>query len=202
MKTIQAQYNDLQRRIASGVHIPSLYHANTYSTSALMLLFFSQNLGKICTKKELITYLRKFKALTSDPQPRHIGMQWGFYFLVSGAYHPRARRILRPGEYCLMALKKHLLKPFTVGHRYCKISNSSFESLKAKYHNRCIVCGSKEGQPHFKNPTIRVTLQKGHADPRKPLDIKTNCVPMCSICNRAYKNNFIINNNGILKAIK
>ena len=200
-KSIEEIYNYISARAPKHVHVPLLLSktkGRKYTLNALMLIFFVRNLGKIMTKKELLSFLKRYKY--HEAQPRHIGMQWGFNFLVNGSWHPRAKRKLSAGEYCLMALTKQTIH--TRIHRKVCISNKDFLGLKQRYDHRCIICSSKEDELHFKNRSLITKLEKGHCNPLKPLDINTNCVPICQFCNRAYKNKFIINKNGILSTIK
>jgi hypothetical protein len=163
-----------------------------------MLVYFYQNLGKIVQKKDLVAFLRRYKCMSLDPQPRHMGMQMGLHFLIQGSWHPRARRILKAGEYCLFALRK---PPVLVKHRMSKIHSNDFCKILEIYDKRCAICGSQQGQPHLKNKNVLTQLQKGHCDPQKPIDFKNNCMPVCMMCNRVYKNRFVFNLNGYITRV-
>jgi hypothetical protein len=75
----------------------------------------------------------------------------------------------------------------------------NFESIKAKYQNRCATCGAEEGKPHW-NPYYAesgepVRLQKGHMNPHHPLD-EGNVIPQCQFCNKLYRNWLVFDVNG------
>lgn len=161
-----------------------------------MVVFFALHLGRIVTKRELLVFLREAGVDTPDPQPRHLGMQVGLNFLVQGCWHPRAKRALGRGEYCLLDLKTCHPNHQTM-HRTSMLEKSDFLDIKAVYKHRCACCGSLEGEPHLKNELLMTTLERGHCDPRKPLDAD-NCIPMCTVCNRVYKNSAVFTKRGFV----
>ena len=70
-----------------------------------------------------------------------------------------------------------------------------WENIKEAYDCRCATCGSKEGEPSFKDRTVITKLEKGHMDPSKQLtDI--NCIPQCTICNKAFRDWWIFDSTG------
>ncbi len=70
-----------------------------------------------------------------------------------------------------------------------------WENIKEAYDCRCATCGSKEGEPNFKDRTVITKLEKGHMDPSKQLtDI--NCIPQCTICNKAFRDWWIFDSTG------
>lgn len=183
------------------VVVPKLVNDKShYNVSGLSMLFFYLNLGKIKSKIDLIRFLRQHKCCRfTQPHPRHFGIQYGFHFLVQGSFHPRYRRCLRPGEYCLYSVSKvhPNLQQHKTSHRSVAPNKTSFASLKEDYKNLCAVCGSKEGEPNNKNRTLRTKLEMGHCHPRMPLTLD-NCIPMCTYCNHVYKDRFIFNKRGII----
>lgn len=70
--------------------------------------------------------------------------------------------------------------------------------MKKRYAYRCASCGSSEGEPHLKNALLTTSIEKGHMDPRKLLDV-ANCIPMCAMCNGVYKDKAVFNKNGFIK---
>jgi hypothetical protein len=167
-----------------------------HTVSGLMLVFFAARLGKVSTKTELVDFLRAMKCPTLDPQPRHLGMQVGLNFIVQGCYHPRAKRALRRGEYCLLDLKRSHPSHASM-HRAKALPRLSWEPLKLLYGGRCACCGSVEGERHLKNAHLITTLERGHCDPRRPLT-DDNCVPMCKLCNMVYKDKAVISRRGFV----
>ena len=199
---IVREYKIVIAKLPPKVRIPKLYSSRLgsckYTLSSLMLIFFARNLGRVVNKRDLIEFLRQHNCLSYDPQPRHMGMQWGLHFLVQGSYHPYARRVLKAGEYSLLALKKPRLDT-AHNHRSMVIDPKRFEDLVKAYNDRCAVCGSTRNAPHLKNPRVLTHLERGHCDPTKPLNIKTNCIPICMMCNRVYKNKVIFTKTGFVK---
>jgi len=167
-----------------------------HTVGGLMLVFFAARLGKVLTKTELVDFLRAMKCPTLDPQPRHLGMQVGLNFIVQGCYHPRAKRALRRGEYCLLDLKRSHPSHASM-HRVKALPRLSWEPLKLLYGGRCACCGSVEGERHLKNAHLVTTLERGHCDPRRPLT-DDNCVPMCKLCNMVYKDKAVISRRGFV----
>ena len=166
-----------------------------YTIGGLMLVFFSSQLGSVATKEQLVTFLRAHRCRTTDPQPRHMGMQCGLNFLVSGCWHPRLHRVLRRGEYCLLDLRN--AHPSLATMHRAKGINIDFDAIKSAYSCRCACCGSEEDQAHLKNALLVTTLERGHCDPRLPLSSE-NCIPMCKMCNMVYKDNAVLSKRGFV----
>jgi hypothetical protein len=200
-KMVQA---GLRRSKLHTIRLPSLRDAKgAYTVGGLMVAFFGENVGRVVTKEDLVRYLRSHGCQSVDPQPRHLGMQIGLNFLVQGCKHPRSGRVLRQGEYCLLDVARAHPNHHTM-HRARPTSsrgsgNLDFESIKAVYEHRCVCCGSREGQPHLKNKHLLTRLDRGHCDPRLPLD-ETNCIPMCTTCNMVYKDRAVINKRGFISS--
>lgn len=183
------------------VRIPQLYNKdNNFSITGLSIVYFYMHLRKIVTKHDLTVFLRKYGCCKiNPPNPRHLGMQYGFFFLVRDSYHPKYRRTLRPGEYSLYSIAKEHPSITEHGstHRRIKLSSYEFNKLKLKYDCRCAVCGSKEGEANFKNKTVTTKLEKGHMNPAHELSA-SNCIPICTVCNQVYKNNYVFNSRGLI----
>ena len=179
------------------VKLPNLVRKDgKYTVGGLTLVFFASRMGEIGRKADLNRFLRTMRCESTDPQPRHLGMQNGLNFLVKGCYHPMAGRVLRSGEYSLLDLvSTH--PSANMMHRSCTVSGTWFDRLKTQYGRRCACCGSEEGGRHYKNTHIITTLDKGHCDPRKPLK-NTNCIPMCTLCNMVYKDHAVFNRRGFI----
>ena len=203
VKDIKAKYEDIQRAIArkpakDRPKLPALKKCDKYTIQGLTLTFFACHLGKIVNKIDLVLFLRRMRVSTTDPQPRHLGMQNGFDFLVAGCRHPKCGRVLKCGQYCLLSMSKRHPSHEGTSHRAMKVSDIQFERLKRSFVCRCASCGSSEGEPHLKNKRLETRLEKGHMDPRKEL-VVSNCLPMCSMCNGVYKDKAVFNRNGFIK---
>ena len=107
--------------------------------------------------------------------------------------------ICEKGEYALIDLE-NVYEGWTPKARQNNLTNTSWAGLKNHYKNSCATCGATEGKPHQKNKTMVTKLEKGHKDPSLPLD-ETNIIPQCTLCNKAYKDNFMFDDNGYVKAI-
>jgi hypothetical protein len=169
-----------------------------YTIQGLAFVFFGQNMGQVMHKRDLISFLKRHGCHTVDPQPRHLGMQFGLDFLVMRSYHAKLKRALKAGEYCLRSLTTTHPKPFASEHRCSHVTKQAFARLKKHYAHRCSCCGSKEHESNFKNPKIITVIEKGHKDPRKPLTVG-NCIPLCTMCNHVYKNNVVFTERGFVK---
>lgn len=207
-RIVKAKYDDisakLRRRCGKNVKIPNLINpqGTAYTILGLSFVFFGENVGKVVNKSDLLQFLRRHGCKTSDPQPRHLGMQYGLDFLIMGSLHPKTKRKLRAGEYCLKTLSSSHPSVFSLHHRRVVNLNAvTFNALKKKYAYRCACCGSLEGHPNYKNLRVITTLEKGHMDPRKELSVH-NCIPVCGICNKVYKNKYLFNARGFVKPLK
>lgn len=187
-----------RNRLQGHVRLPRLTSniRGKYTVSALMLIYFFKNIGKVRTIVELKAFLVAHGCQSMNPQPRHLGMQNGFKFLVRNCIHPGLDRPLRQGQYCLLDLMgAHPSAAFQ--HRKTTMTTQKFRGLCSRYDQRCAVCGSRDGEPHFKNTLLVTTIERGHADPRRPLT-PGNCIPMCRLCNCAYKDKAAFNKRGMV----
>ncbi|MEK9894846.1 MAG: hypothetical protein VW518_00285 [Burkholderiaceae bacterium] len=160
------------------------------SKNSFTLCYLYERIGEVVSKEELTDFIRLYWPNTADAQQgRHLGRQNGFYILgkASGV-----------NGYKLVTLEKphpSYVKDKTVG-----ISAASFEELKKVYDYKCATCGNEEGKADRYNKDIIVKLEKGHMDPRKPLE--DNCIPQCRECNGQYKDKYVFNQQGrILKSL-
>ena len=212
-KALDQEYAVLQSQAHKSIRVPRLRgtHGSLTSTG-LALLFFYRNMGKVRTLSQLKEFMAACNhPAVKDPQPRHLGLQHGFRFLVQGSKHPKTRRLLRAGEYCLLTVKQPHINFICQrgskkgqrqvgGHRTCTVNASMFERIKEKYARRCAHCGSVQGEPHLKNRLVITSLQMGHMDPRQPL-VPGNCIPLCSVCNRVYKDKVLFTVRGYVRPL-
>jgi predicted restriction endonuclease len=126
-------------------------------------------------------------------QARHLGAQKGWYILSGGRRDINEEKIPR-GSYKLVTLEKPY-PGFNLDRRRTNFDKKDFEKLKKEYNYRCATCGSKEGEPHYHWPNTITTLQPGHMDPNKPLELG-NIIPQCAKCNRPDRNRWIYDNKG------
>lgn len=193
-----AQIVALVARAHLPVRMPRLCNGPRYTVAALMLVFFYRHLGKVKTIAQLKAFLEEQGCESMNPQPRHLGMQNGFRFLVRNCVHPQLKKPLKQGQYCLLTMMSaHPSAGFQHRTRAAALTTARFRKLCSSFGGRCAVCGSKEGEPHLKNPLLQTTIERGHANPCRPLTVG-NCIPMCRLCNCAYKNKATFNSRGII----
>lgn len=196
--TAYSRINALVVRKRLQVRMPRLRTGCRYTVNALMLIYFFKNLGHVRTIAQLKDFLVAHGCTSINPQPRHLGMQHGFMFLVQNCVHPALPRPLKQGQYCLLNLTTaHPSATCRHRERDPRMTSASFRLMCRRFDHRCAVCGSKEGEPHFKNALLLTTIEKGHADPRRPLTVR-NCIPMCRLCNCAYKDKAAFNTRGMV----
>lgn len=186
----------IKRRLS--VRVPRLCTGANFTVAALTLVFFYLNIGSVRSISDLRDFLLEHGCQSLSPQPRHLGMQRGFRFLVQNCVHPRLKSTLRRGQYCLLTLATaHPSTACQQRHRDSSLTDAKFQGLCRRFAGRCAVCGSKEGEPHLKNALLCTTIERGHADPRLPLTLR-NCLPMCRLCNCVYKDRVAFNSRGII----
>lgn len=179
-----------------GVNLPKLYNSNDnkkFSINALVLVYLYYNYPntRIVSKKELTKFVRTYYPDTTDvQQARHLGAQSGFWIIAGG--RDNIVDSIPRGSYKLHTLAKPYPN-FKKERRETSIK--SWKELKERYHNRCVTCGSEEGQPHYHWTETKTKLQKGHIDPNKKLDIG-NTIPQCQKCNQADKNRWVYDDKG------
>lgn len=84
--------------------------------------------------------------------------------------------------------------------RLGQISAEDFEGLVKAFGNRCATCGGVLGEPDPRYGDEVIKLQRGHQDPFGPGD-KSNIIPQCQFCNRAYKSDYVFDDKGRVKAV-
>lgn len=85
--------------------------------------------------------------------------------------------------------------------RQGQLAAGTFEELKRAFGNRCATCGAIEGEPDPRYGRDRVSLQQEHRDPAKPDTDRGNIIPQCSLCNRQYRNDFVFDEKGRVRAV-
>lgn len=180
-----------------GVKLPEGFSGSPRkpTKNGLVLMALYKYAGQIVTKSELTEMVRSFYPDTSDvQQARHLGRQGGFYIL-SGNRNDSHHIELRSGDYCLVSLRETYPGFIERNNPRAARGGKDFDELRARFDFRCATCGSKEGEPNFKNLSQLTALQQGHMNPNLPLSME-NMIPQCSECNRAYKDKFIFDGNG------
>ncbi len=103
----------------------------------------------------------------------------------------------------------HKLNPYkpsltflnTDARKQSRLVAKDFNELKEIYGHRCATCGAREGRPDPRYGEEKVSLQQGHQDPNKPGDDRGNIIPQCQFCNRSYKNDYVFDDKGRVRAV-
>ncbi len=127
-------------------------------------------------------------------QVRHLGLQYGYNILKGGDNILKGGEKIKQSHYMLVDLE-NTYNGFIKDKRKGKITNKNWTSLLLEYDNKCVNCGSVNGEPLRWDKNKTTKLAQGHMDPRKPLTID-NAIPQCNICNQQYKNKAIFNKRG------
>lgn len=84
--------------------------------------------------------------------------------------------------------------------RQGRISAEDFESLIKTFGNRCATCGGVQDEPDPRYGGDVIKLQRGHQNPHRPGD-RSNTIPQCQFCNRAYKDDYEFDDKGRVRAV-
>lgn len=198
-KNIEKTYaliKDMHKRYLEneGVKLLKLKDKNGYTRAALVLVYLAQGYPdtKTVTKEELTKFISKRCGTNDVRQTRHLAAQNGWY--IESGTRGDADSELKDGEYKLKTLEKSY-PGFNAQKRKSYLTDDDGEEIKKDYGNRCVCCGSKEGEFHLLWKNTVTELQKGHMDPSKPLE-KGNVIPQCSKCNQPDLNYWVYNKNG------
>lgn len=85
--------------------------------------------------------------------------------------------------------------------RQGRLRARDFEEVKRAFGNRCATCGAADGEPDPRYGGARTELQQGHQDPSGPADDPENIIPQCGPCNRQYRDDFVFDNRGRVRAV-
>ena len=185
-----------QNYLASrGVKLPEWRSAKS------LWLVYLYKFRKYQVHKDTISdFVRNLKKIGRDQQVRHLAAD-GWYLLNRNEYIPETNQKVANGYHVLFDIKNP--KPtflYKILKREGRLSAKCWEELKIVYDNRCVNCGALENHHHPRFRDTIVILQKGHIDPNKPAVLE-NIIPQCQICNQTYKDNFVYDENGYIKAI-
>lgn len=174
---------------------------NKNTAMAAQLIYLSNHIGEIVAKDDIADFVQKhIKSAKKDQQIRHLGSQKGWYVLNKNQITPNGE-FIKSGYHCLVTLEDPL--PGWLENKQRRknnLSSKEFGKIKELYNYQCATCGAKEGENHRKFLNEIVKLQKGHKNPSCGLD-KGNIIPQCQICNQAYLNKWIFDENGFVHAL-
>lgn len=122
-------------------------------------------------------------------QISYLGQQYGYNILKGGDKFKDIK--IKKSHYMLVDLE-NTYNGYIKDKRKEKITEELWIKIKKEYDNKCINCGSIEGEPMRWNKNKITELSQGHMNPTKILTFD-NVIPQCSICNQQYKNKTIFN---------
>ncbi len=125
-------------------------------------------------------------------QVRHLAQQYGYNILKGGDIFNDKK--IKKSHFMLVNLTKPF-KSFIKDKRKGKLNNENWIQILTEYDNKCVNCGSVQGEPLRWAKNKITELTQGHMDPRVELSVN-NVIPQCSICNQQYKNKAIFNKRG------
>lgn len=169
---------------AKGVKLPT-----ENSVLGLALECLVENMGQfnhIDAIKEYVVNRRGVPLTGGDPcQVRHLGGQYGF-------------NIIKEGRNCHQLVNLTETRPgFIAERRNVELTEQGWRDLLEEYDFMCVNCGSKEGESLRWNRTENTVLQRGHMDPRLPINL-ANCIPQCQFCNQRNRNRAVFDNRGMV----
>lgn len=170
------------------------------SNKMYWLVYLYKFQGKAVSKDVITAFVQEHKPNASgDQQVRHLSAQNGYYVLGKNGKYKGEKMPL--GYYMLVDLTKP--DPNWKDNeekRSITLSTNDFDLLKKNFNFCCATCGGRENTTHPRTGK-RITLQKGHMDPSKPLELG-NIIPQCEYCNQnVYKNDFIFSPFGYPESI-
>lgn len=178
------------------VKFPSyLKNKNKFSKKALQLIFLKKHELKLVHKDQVSEFV-SFYEKCKDIQVRHLGSQSGWNILNKGE---KIDNFEIPSGYHILVSTKRPKSGYNQSKRELVLNAKDFEDIKKAYDFKCATCGSKEGQKHRYKENI-VKLQKSHIDPNKELS-NDNAIPQCQFCNQQYKDNFIFDEEGMIRKL-
>ena len=107
----------------------------------------------------------------------------------------------KPGIHRLDPYKPSLAFINTEARRRARLGAVDFDEIKKIYGGRCATCGAREGRPDPRYGDEKVALQKGHQNPDMSGDNAQNIIPQCQFCNRTYKDDFVFDDKGRVRAV-
>ena len=182
---------DIHQRflLKHGVKIPNTDQYSTHSKS-IWLSVLHHYFGQF-VNKNLISDIckRDYPELGHDQQVRHLKRD-GWNLSSEG----RGNHKLDPYRPSPEWINEQV-------RRTGRLTASSFQDIKTLYGHCCATCGAREGQPDPRYGSEEVALEQAHQDPNEHSNDPDNILPQCQFCNKAYKNDFVFDNKGRVKAV-
>jgi hypothetical protein len=174
-----------------GVRLPG---AKSQHGMALCCLFENLNCAvSIETIREYIVTRGGQPKGGDSVQVRHLAMQYGWNMLKGDQNTPDGKKV--PKSHFMLLDTKTPHPGFIAEVRSSTLTADEWTAIKTRYGNKCVNCGSADGEPMRWDEYSTTVLQKGHMDPRKALTAD-NVIPQCRCCNQQYKDKAVFNERG------
>ena len=190
---LQKAWEDIQEihKEHLAVHDVKIPHASQYNErqKAMWLAMLYLNRKREVHKDEMSTLARRdMPHLGADQQVRHLKRD-GWALSGKRGYH-RLDPFTASPEFIRLSARRRR-----------RLSAEDFEQLKKAFGGRCATCGARESQPDPRYGGDPVVLQPGHKNPAEAGDDPANILPQCQFCNRGYKDDFVFDDKGRVRAI-
>ena len=156
------------------------------SVTLLQLIYLRHHYQEAVDKNEIGHFVQKYVPDASlDQQCRHWKSKgWD----VQGRGGHDGKGMPLPAScYCLTSLGPSADFMRRRTRDLGRVVATDFNDLINCYERRCGMCG--------KEPSKGQSLEQGHMDPRKPLDL-SNVIPICPSCNKWQLNRFVVDEGG------
>jgi hypothetical protein len=172
-----------------GVPEPKLRLGDPPNCEDLGLIYLFFNFGNAVDKDPMGLWINSInKSCGTDCQiGRHLRRDAGWP--IHSAHHKEtdSRGTLltnKPYQYCLYGTNPPAEFIAKRTRELGRTSARTFAELVVIYDERCGRCGRK------------APLSQGHMDPRIPLSIPDNCIPLCQNCNLFIADRFVVDEQG------
>lgn len=157
-----------------------------FNNTALHLVFFYMNLGKLVHREEIIAFVKKFSyGVASDQQPRHLKYS-GWDIRLGAKAHDLwiDGSKVETGYNGLVSIDAPNTEFTTTrDKRVSIITANEWDDLLSAYDYKCAMCKTEK------------FLERSHKNPNLPMS-DTNCIPLCSKCNNWQSKDFIVDSDG------
>jgi len=182
---------------SEGIRLPKEDTAKYYQLT--ILKHFE---GKAIHKDDISALIQRFiKNAANDQQIRHLKTQDGWFILNRGdsAFVTSVEKFNPESCHTLLTTKSAFPNSNLVRRK--AIKQSDWKLILEKYNYTCASCGTKIGEFHRFDSSFKVeTLEKGHMNPNKPLEVG-NVIPQCRWCNRIARGDFTFDEQGRPRAV-
>jgi hypothetical protein len=200
-KEAQKIYNQIEKDFEKNLKKHEVKLPNNNTNDYFQLVFLYKHMREFIHKDVVSEFVKTMNTKAgSDCQVRQLALK-GWYILVKNDKIPGTALRNPSGYHALWSVDE--AKPsylLSKRKRKSRLDAKTFEELKVIYNHKCATCGAEEGKLHPRETDKIVVLHQGHMNPKLELTIQ-NSIPQCESCNGIYKDYFIFDDNGRIKAI-